>query len=112
MRIHIEQLELSCIIGLLDFERERVQRVILDIEIDYPYTQDSFIDYSHIATEVTLHLQKARYLLLEEALLGIKELLCQHYPQIETLEVKLSKPDILPHCSVGLSERWRFTTHS
>ena len=106
MRIHIDDLEISCIIGLLDFEREIEQRVLLTIEIEYPYTDSHFIDYSLVALEVEKHLKKSKYTLLEESLSGIKTLLFQHFPSIETLKVKISKPDILPSCSVGLSASW------
>ena len=106
MRIHIDTLEIDCIIGLLDFEREHTQRVCLDIQIDYQYKAGQFLDYSQMVEQVTSHLQSQRYELLEEALEGIKNLLFGLFVNIETLEVKLSKPDILPHCSVGLSERW------
>jgi len=106
MKIHIDHLELSCIIGLLDFEREREQQVILDIDADYHYTQASFIDYSRIVTLVTADLKSSKYLLLEEALLGIRDLLFQTFPQIQKLSVRISKPAIIPHCSVALSESW------
>ena len=37
MTIHIEALTFDVIIGLLDFERDRPQRVIIDIEASYDY---------------------------------------------------------------------------
>ena len=109
MRIHIDALEISCIIGLLDFEREAEQKVLLDIEIDYIYGEGNFLDYSKVASDIGQHLREERYLLLEEALLGIKTLLFTHFPAIERLSIKLSKPDILPQCSVGLSGKWTNT---
>jgi len=109
MRIHIDALEISCIIGLLDFERETEQKVLLDVEIDYIYGEGSFLDYSKVASDIEQHLREKKYLLLEEALLGIKTLLFTHFPAIEMLGIKLSKPDILPQCSVGLSGKWTNT---
>jgi len=106
MKIHIDDMEISCIIGLLDFERETEQRVILTIEIDYHHTKEHFIDYGEVASSIKAHLRKRKYLLLEEALSGIKALLFQQFPSIEILKIKISKPDILHDCSVGLSERW------
>jgi dihydroneopterin aldolase len=107
MKIHIENLEIDCIIGLLDFEREHTQRIILDLQIDYGYQTDQFLDYSHIASMLESHLKESRYILLEDALLGIKNLLFQHFPSIETVHIKLRKPDILPNCTVGLSDSWQ-----
>ncbi len=106
MRIHIDALEVSCIIGLLDFERETEQKVLLDIEIDYTYGEGNFLDYGKVTSDIKQHLREKKYLLLEEALLGIKALLFTHFPTIEVLGIKLSKPDILPQCSVGLSGEW------
>ncbi len=109
MRIHIDALEISCIIGLLDFEREAEQKILLHIEIDYAYRGGGFLDYSKIVGNIEQHLKEKRYLLLEEALLGIKTLLFVRFPVIEMLSIKLSKPDILPQCSVGLSGKWANT---
>jgi len=106
MRIHIESLEISCIIGLLDFEREAEQKVVLDIEIDYIYTEDLFLDYSKIVEKIETHLKKEKYLLLEDALLGTKVLLFKYFTSIERLKLKIAKPDILSQCSLALSDEW------
>ncbi len=106
MRIHIDGLEIYCIIGLLESEREMEQKVLLDLEMQYTYCEDTFLDYSKVVAHLTQHLKNEKYLLLEEALAGIKRLLFEQFPATEQLKVKLSKPDILPHCSVGLSEVW------
>ncbi|NKQ40512.1 MAG: dihydroneopterin aldolase [Sulfurovum sp.] len=110
MRIHIENLKINCIIGLLDFEREIEQRVILDIKIDYSYMEGQFLDYSSIASNIENHLKKTKYELLESSLIGIKTLLFEKYDTIEKLAIKISKPDILDNCSVGLSDTWDINT--
>ncbi len=109
MTIHIEALELDVIIGLLDFERDRNQRVIIDLEASYAYRDENFIDYADMVFLIQKELKEKRYTLLEEALLGIKTLLYSTYPQMQTLRLKISKPDILPSCSVGLSHFWDFS---
>jgi dihydroneopterin aldolase len=108
MNIHIEALEFDVIIGLLDFERDRPQRIIIDLEASYDYTDEEFIDYADMVFLIQKELKGKRYKLLEEALLGVKILLCTTYPQIQTLALKISKPDILPQCSVALSNSWEF----
>jgi len=108
MTIHIEALTLDVIIGLLDFEREHTQRVIVDLKADYPYSEDSFVDYADIVCLIEKALKEKRYKLLEEALIGLKNVISTAYPQIRTLELKIAKPDILPHCTVALSQRWDF----
>lgn len=109
MTIHIEALTFEVIIGLLDFEREKPQRVIVDMEATYPY-KDTFLDYAKITERIIAHLKTKRYELLEDALLGIKDELMGEYPQITALKLKISKPDILSECSVALSHSWEFNS--
>jgi len=108
MRIYIESLTLDVIIGLLDFEREHTQRIIIDMEATYNYTAQNFINYAVIVQLVEKELKEKRYELLEEALLGLKDTITETYPQIKTLKLKISKPDILSHATVALGHQWFF----
>ena len=108
MTIHIEALTFDVIIGLLDFERDRSQRVIVDLEATYNYTDANFIDYADVILLIKNRLSQERYKLLEDALLGIKSTICSTYPQLTSLSLKVAKPDILPECSVALSNKWDF----
>ncbi len=108
MNIHIEDLEFDTIIGLLDFERKQEQRVIIELEISYSYENKNFINYADIVELIQNNLKEKCYKLLEEALLGVKILLHTTYPCISSLRLKISKPDILPQCSVALSNTWKF----
>lgn len=108
MIIHIEDLTFDVIIGLLDFERDKPQRVIINLKASYQYTDEQFIDYADIVVLVKEKLKVERYTLLENALLGIKEILYATYPHIETLTLKISKPDILSDCTVSLSKTWNY----
>jgi len=106
MTIHVEALTFDVIIGLLDFERDKPQKVIIDLEATYDYQNEEFIDYADVVLLIQNELKEKHYELLEVALLGIKSLLCSTYPQIKTLYLKIAKPDILPKCSVALSHKW------
>ncbi len=108
MQIHIETLTFETIIGLLDFERDRPQRVIIDLHASYDYAEENFIDYADIVILLQTELREKKYALLEEALLGLQSRLCSTYPQLTSLSIKIAKPDILPKCSVALSESWEF----
>ena len=108
MTIHIEDLTFNVIIGLLDFERDKPQRVIINLEANYNYDNDKFIDYADIVLLIQNKLHEERYKLLENALLGLKEVIYTTYSQIDTLSIKLSKPDILSDCVVSLSKTWNF----
>ena len=107
MTIHIEGLEFESIIGLLPHERITSQRVIVDIDIEYSYVEGLFINYADVASSVESHIVSSRYKLLEDALLGIQEMLIASYSHIETLALKITKPDILTNCTVSLSDSWR-----
>ena len=108
MTIHIEDLSFDVIIGLLDFERDRPQRVIINLEASYDYSNDKFIDYADMVLLIQNELKEKRYELLENALIGLKEILYTTYPHLKTLSLKISKPDILPECTVSLSKTWDF----
>jgi dihydroneopterin aldolase len=106
MTIHIEALTFHAIIGLLDFEREHTQRVIIDLEADYHYEENRFIDYAQLAAQIEQRVKTVRYSLLEEALSDLGTVILDTYPHIKRLFLKISKPDILPHCRVALSRTW------
>jgi len=108
MTIHIENLKFDVIIGLLDFERDRPQAIIVDLEASYAYSNENFVDYANMVLLIKEELKEKRYALLEEALLGVKNRLYMSHPQLKTLTLKISKPDILPECSVALSKTWEF----
>jgi len=108
MTIHIEDLTFDVIIGLLDFERDRPQRVIINLEASYEYSDDEFIDYADMVLLIQNELKEKRYELLENALLGLKEVLYTTYPHLQVLSLKISKPDILADCTVSLSKTWNF----
>jgi len=108
MTIHIEELTFDVIVGLLEHERSRPQRVIINIDASYEYSESNFIDYAIMVLLVQKKLKVECYELLEDALIGLKETLVKTYPNIQKLHIKISKPDILTECSVGLSNTWNF----
>jgi dihydroneopterin aldolase len=112
MTIHIEALTFNAIIGLLDFEREHTQRVIIDLEALYPFEEGLFIDYADLTEIITQTIKKGHYELLEDALLELETVILAAYPQISSLYLKITKPDILSHCNVALSHKWEYAHKS
>ena len=106
MTIHIDSLKIDAIIGLLDFERDSQQRVVIDLKADYIYSSGDFINYADLADMIEARVKLQRYELLEEALLDLKNEIASRYPKITLLELKISKPDILQSCTVALSHSW------
>lgn len=107
MKILIEELEFEAIIGILDFERVSPQRVIVDLKIDYEYKKDEFLDYAKIVELVKDLIQTKKYLLIEEAIEGVFELLESRFSPITFIECKISKPDILKGCRVSIQDSKR-----
>ncbi|PRM90072.1 dihydroneopterin aldolase [Aliarcobacter cryaerophilus] len=102
MKIEIEQLTFKCIIGILDFERVKKQKVIINLRFDYDFSKDNFIDYSEVANLVKKTMKEHKFELLEDAIKTIKTLLENTYT-IKNLKLKISKPNILKDCIVSIS---------
>ena len=106
MTIHIEQLTFETIIGLLDFERITPQRVIVNLEIDYHYEGENFINYAEMIALIQEDMHEKRYLLLETAIHDLIEKITTTYGQIESLLLKITKPNIIKNAHVSLSSGW------
>jgi len=107
MTIHIEDLKFQTIIGILDFERITPQDVIVNLSITYNF-ENEFINYADVATLIKKEMQKKQFLLLEDALAEISKTLQNKFSKINTLNLKITKPSIMPDCRVSLSETYKF----
>jgi len=106
MTITVEDLELDVTIGILDFERNSKQKVIVETKINYNYTEKSFVNYIDVIRIIETLLKTKDYHLLEDAILDIGENILSKYPQIVSLYLKISKPDIVKNGVVGVSKVW------
>ena len=102
MKIEISDLTFKCIIGILAFERIKKQKVVINISFEYDFSKDLFIDYSEVSNLVKSTMKKEKFLLLEDAILHLENLLNNSY-KISSLYIKISKPNILKDCVVSLS---------
>lgn len=102
MKIEINELTFKCIVGILPFERENKQKVIVNLSFNYQFSNNTFIDYSEISALIEKTMKKEKFELLEEAIIYIEKLLNDKYP-ISNLQLKISKPNILHNCIVSLS---------
>jgi dihydroneopterin aldolase len=109
LTIHIQSLKIDAIIGLLDFERDTEQQVIIDLEASYDYNNNEFIDYAVLVELIAQQVKQSRYGLLEDALDDLKEQITSAYPTIDRLWLKISKPHILNNCVVALSQSWNLS---
>ena len=100
--IYICDLTFLTIVGILEDERKIPQKVKIDLEIEYTRKDEDFINYAQVATLLQKQMQKEKYLLLEEALEALTDSLKLNYPTINTLRLKIFKPEILDNCDVGV----------
>jgi len=109
LKIHIEDLTFTCIIGILDFERKNTQKVIINVEIEYDFDND-FINYAEVANLIKKTLINQKFLLIEDALKDLTLQLKNKFSKINTLYLKITKPSILPDCIVSVSNTIHFNS--
>lgn len=106
MTIHIENLKFQCIIGILDFERDTPQDVIINLTINYNYKND-FINYADVVNLLKKKMIESEFLLIEDALNTISKKLINKFSLINTIDFKITKPSILPDAIVSVSNIYK-----
>jgi len=109
MTIHIEDLKFQAILGILDFERTNPQDIIVNLKIDYIYT-DSFINYADVSLFIKSLMIDKKFLLIEDALNSISKKLKKEFHLINTIYLKITKPSILPDAKVSVSDFYTFNS--
>ena len=109
MTVYIEDLKFQAILGILDFERTTPQDIIVNLKIDYNYT-DSFINYADVSSLIKSHMIEEKFLLIEDALSSISKKLKKEFPLIDTLYLKITKPSILLDARVSVSNFYTFNS--
>ena len=108
MTITIKDLKFQCILGILDFERTIPQDVLINIEIQYIYKKNTFINYAEVSDLVKREMQKCKFLLIEDALEHLSKKLKETFSLIQSINLKIAKPTILPDCQVSVSDFYSF----
>ena len=103
MTIHIENLLFRCIIGILDFERKTEQDVIVNLELQYNY-KEQFINYADVTDFIKNEMIEHKFMLIEEALEYLITQLKIKFPLILHINLKITKPSILPDTMVSVSD--------
>ena len=100
-KIHIQELEFETIIGILDFERVKPQKVIVEVEIEY-LDKKNFIDYAQVVEHIKTIMIKREFALIEDALDSLTISLKEKFSSINQLRLKITKPKIVPNCKVSV----------
>jgi len=108
MKISIEELEFECIIGILDYERKKSQKVIINANLEYEYESGTFVDYAEVSALIIKNMQDKKFELLEEAIEALSKQIHKKFLVVTTLYLKITKPDIMKNSKVSLSENYTF----
>ncbi len=106
-QIFIHDLTLEMSVGIYDHEKEKKQRVIINIIIDVdtrtaPQSINDVVSYEDITNEVKALTEKKHFDLLEELAEEISDI-CLEKDKAIKVTVKLEKPDIIEQTkSVGI----------
>ncbi len=102
--IIIEDLIIKAIIGVLDRERHKKQRVKIAAKITYKF-MESFVDYASVVKQIEKSLVKGKFRLLEEALEQITKDIKSNFKEVLKIKISLKKLDILDNCVVGIKSK-------
>jgi len=101
-RLHLQGLELECIVGVRPPERKRPQRIRLDVTLGLDLSGagrsgriSHTIDYGRVAEELQTLLRFRAYRLIEMATEELSAMLFAAHPLLEELEIRLEKPEAL-----------------
>ncbi len=100
-KIYIKDLKLDVVIGVLDKERNKKQRIIINAEIEYNLNEH-FLDYVQTIEAITNLLEYKKYKTLESALDGVLKALKLDFPEIVSIKLKIDKPEVFKNTLVGV----------
>ncbi|GAA8290248.1 dihydroneopterin aldolase [Helicobacter pylori] len=102
--IHIHNLVFETILGILEFERLKPQKISVDLDLFYTQLPNkAYLDYMEIQEIIQKMMQEKQYLLIEDALKDLSHALKTRYSEISELYLKISKLEISPNSQVGAS---------
>ncbi|EMJ39696.1 dihydroneopterin aldolase [Helicobacter pylori GAMchJs114i] len=102
--VHIHNLVFETILGILEFERLKPQKISVDLDLFYTELPNkTYLDYMEIQEIIQNTMREKQYLLIEDALKDLSQILKTRYKEISELFLKISKLEISPNSQVGAS---------
>ncbi|WP_154479329.1 dihydroneopterin aldolase [Helicobacter pylori] len=102
--VHIHNLVFEAILGILEFERLKPQKISVNLDLFYTQLPNkAYLDYMEIQELIQKMMQEKQYLLIEDALKDLSHALKMRYSAISELYLKISKLEISPNSQVGAS---------
>ncbi|GAA8504662.1 dihydroneopterin aldolase [Helicobacter pylori] len=102
--VHIHHLVFETILGILEFERLKPQKISVNVDLFYTELPNkAYLDYMEIQELIQKMMREKQYLLIEDALKDLSHVLKTRYSEISELYLKISKLEISPNSQVGAS---------
>ncbi|MCQ2635240.1 FolB domain-containing protein [Helicobacter pylori] len=109
--VHIHNLVFEAILGILEFERLKPQKISVNLDLFYTQLPNkAYLDYMEIQELIQNTMQEKQYLLIEDALKDLSHILKTCYKEISELYLKISKLEISPNSQVGASVKICYET--
>ncbi|MBK1972044.1 dihydroneopterin aldolase [Campylobacter sp. TTU-622] len=90
--------EFKCIIGILDFERKKKQKVIIKLKAK----SYEFLDYSILTKKIKKYYKKNKFYTIEESLKFVSIKLKEKIPSLYSLKISVFKPKIIKKTKAGV----------
>ncbi|MBM0608197.1 FolB domain-containing protein [Helicobacter pylori] len=102
--VHVHNLVFEAILGILEFERLKPQKISVDLDLFYTQLPNkAYLDYMEIQEIIQNTMREKQYFLIEDALKDLSQILKTRYKEITELFLKISKLEISPNSQVGAS---------
>ncbi|GAA7233020.1 dihydroneopterin aldolase [Helicobacter pylori] len=102
--VHIHNFVFETILGILEFERLKPQKISVNVDLFYTQLPNkAYLDYMEIQEIIQNTMREKQYLLIEDALKDLSQILKTRYKEITELFLKISKLEISPNSQVGAS---------
>ncbi len=110
--VHIHNLVFETILGILEFERLKPQKISVDLDLFYTQLPSkAYLDYMEIQEIIQNTMREKQYLLIEDALKDLSHVLKTRYKEISELFLKINKLEISPNSQVGASVKICYETN-
>ncbi|MCQ2712953.1 FolB domain-containing protein [Helicobacter pylori] len=109
--VHIHNLVFETILGILEFERLKPQKISVNVDLFYTQLPNkAYLDYMEIQEIIQNTMREKQYFLIEDALKDLSHVLKTRYKEISELFLKISKLEISPNSQVGASVKICYET--
>ncbi|RVY20592.1 FolB domain-containing protein [Helicobacter pylori] len=110
--VHIHNLVFEAILGILEFERLKPQKISVNVDLFYTELPNkAYLDYMEIQEIIQNTMREKQYFLIEDALKDLSQILKTRYSEISELYLKISKLEISPNSQMGASVKICYETN-